>query len=140
MSAWLDRLLSAAHLPENMSMEKRIDDGLSAPVDAYRMSRCVTNVIENSVAALQGVEGGMISVSAGMSGGRIEIRIADNGPGIPKQIQKSVFDPLYSTKQDGIGMGLPVCKQVMELHGGSIRLRSNTDRGTIVVLRLPSIA
>jgi PAS domain S-box-containing protein len=140
LSAWLDRLLSAAHLPENMSMEKRIDDGLSAPVDAYRMSRCVTNVIENSVAALQGVEGGMISVSAGMSGGRIEIRIADNGPGIPKQIQKSVFDPLYSTKQDGIGMGLPVCKQVMELHGGSIRLRSDTDRGTIVILRLPSIA
>jgi PAS domain S-box-containing protein len=137
MSSWLNSMLADTDMPEDVSLEKQIEDGLSAPVDAYRLHRCIYNIIENSITALQGAQGGLILVRAGMSGGRLEIKITDNGPGIPKMIQKQVFDPLYSTKQNGIGMGLPVCKQVMELHGGSIRLRSDAEQGTTVILRLP---
>lgn len=137
ISSWLEKLIDEMKLPENISIVKLIDPGLSAPVDAVRLHRCISNVLDNSVAALNGDQEGIIRVSARMDRGRLEISIRDNGPGVKKKLQKRVFDPLYSTKQNGVGMGLPVCKQVMELHGGSISLRSNKNRGAAVILRLP---
>lgn len=137
ISSWLEKLLDEVKVPENVSVIKLIDNGLSAPVDAGRLYRCVLNILENSLTATREESEGVIRVSARMTGGRLEISIKDNGLGISKKLQKRVFDPLYSTKQNGIGMGLPVCKQVMELHGGSISLRSDKGKGATVILRLP---
>jgi len=138
ISSWLENLLDKVKAPKNVSIIRMIDSGLSAPVDAGRLHRCVKNVLENSLTAIREENEGIIRVSARMSGERLEISIRDNGPGISKRLGKRVFDPLYSTKQNGIGMGLPVCGQVMELHGGSIVLRSDKGRGTTVLLYLPS--
>jgi PAS domain S-box-containing protein len=137
-TSWIEKILADIKKPENVSIHSRIEPRLSAAVDHRRLHRCISNVFENAFEALQETGDGLILADAAISRGRLNISITDNGPGIPGKIRDRVFDPLYSTKQNGIGMGLPVCKQVMELHGGSIRIRSGSDGGTCVILSLPA--
>jgi signal transduction histidine kinase len=70
-------------------------------------------------------------------GDHLEILIEDNGPGIPADILPKVFEPLFSTKSFGTGLGLPTVKRIMEQHGGSIAIASTVQSGTRVTLRLP---
>ncbi|MCH8997656.1 MAG: ATP-binding protein, partial [Proteobacteria bacterium] len=69
---------------------------------------------------------------------RIEIVIEDNGPGIPADVLPRIFEPLYSTRGFGMGLGLPVARQIMELHGGGIEIETEEGCGTRVCLWLPS--
>ncbi len=69
--------------------------------------------------------------------GRVEVIFEDTGPGIPPDVYERIFEPLYSTKGFGIGLGLPVVKQIMEQHGGGIEIESEEGRGTRVYLWLP---
>ena len=68
---------------------------------------------------------------------RIEIIVKDNGAGIPSDIIEKIFEPLYSTKNFGVGLGLPVVIQIMQQHGGDIEITSNKGQGTQVILWLP---
>ena len=61
----------------------------------------------------------------------------DNGPGIPPEVLEKIFEPLYSTKSFGVGLGLPTVRQIMEQHGGGIEIASEVGRGTDVSLWLP---
>ena len=65
------------------------------------------------------------------------IRVADAGPGIPDDVLEKIFEPLFSTKGFGVGLGLPIVKNIMEQHGGSIDIRTEADKGTTVTLWLP---
>jgi PAS domain S-box-containing protein len=140
ISSWLKKILNDLETAKNVSIISRIEAGLSAQIDVARMHRCLMNILENAMEALGDVDVGAIHMDARMEGDRIEINITDTGPGISRERQKMIFDPLYSTKTNGIGMGLPVCKQVMELHGGSIAIRSKTGMGTTASLRLAALS
>lgn len=69
--------------------------------------------------------------------GRLELTISDTGPGMPSEVSDHVFEPLYSTKGFGVGLGLPIVKQIMEQHEGGIEITSRQGRGTQVLLWLP---
>jgi signal transduction histidine kinase len=72
--------------------------------------------------------------------GRIEVEFEDRGPGIPADTYSRIFEPLFSTKGFGVGLGLPVVKQIMERHGGGIEIETEVGHGTTVRLWLdPSI-
>jgi signal transduction histidine kinase len=71
------------------------------------------------------------------SGDRLEIRIVDNGPGIPEEIKDKIFGPLFSTKSFGVGLGIPIVKTIMEGHNGGIVIESGEKKGTTVSLWLP---
>jgi signal transduction histidine kinase len=79
-----------------------------------------------------------ISVVTRTQGDRLDIIIEDNGPGIPADILPKVFEPLFSTKSFGTGLGLPTVKQIIEQHGGTIALTSSPAAGTRVALSLPN--
>ena len=104
------------------------------------MRRVVINLVENAAQAMgdaANTGGGSITVRTRASGGAFELVIEDTGPGIPGEVLSKVFEPLYSTKSFGTGLGLPTVKQIVEQHGGTVELSSQTGVGTRVVVRLP---
>jgi two-component system NtrC family sensor kinase len=66
-----------------------------------------------------------------------EVRIADDGPGIPPDQLRRVFDPFYTTKREGTGIGLAICYGIIEQHKGTIHLESTVGKGTTAFIRLP---
>jgi signal transduction histidine kinase len=70
-------------------------------------------------------------------GNRLKIIIADSGPGIPQDVMPHIFEPLYSTKSTGVGLGLSVVKGIIEQHGGRIKISSKPGKGVKVIVLLP---
>lgn len=113
--------------------------------DADELRQVFLNVLLNAYQATP--EFGSISMTSGMSptntlgtetdGILATLTIADTGPGISEDRLSHIFEPFYSTKKAGTGLGLPICLQIMNRHGGQIRVESQVGRGTTVILTLP---
>ena len=82
-------------------------------------------------------EGGVITVSTHRRGDRFWITVSDNGPGVPEDTRGQIFDPLYSTKTYGVGLGLPLVKQVVEDHHGVISLVDSEEGGAAFRIDIP---
>jgi len=78
-----------------------------------------------------------LTVSSAIRAGRIEICVADTGPGIAPEHMERLFEPLFSTKSFGVGLGLAIVRKIMEQHDGGIDIHSEPKKGTTVVLWLP---
>ena len=79
----------------------------------------------------------ILNVTSRANGEMVEVVFSDNGPGIPEEILAKIFEPLFSTKSFGVGLGLPTVKQIMEQHGGGIDSNSTVGTGTQVRFWLP---
>ena len=79
-------------------------------------------------------DGGQIEINASQYNGTIQIKIEDSGPGIPADRLSQVFEPFYTTKQEGTGLGLYVTKHLVERNGGKISVKSQQGKGTAFVL------
>lgn len=103
--------------------------------DRDELRRVFINIVRNSVQAMD--RGGAITVSLVIDRQICTIRIADTGIGIPDDIQSKVFQPNFSTKTDGMGLGLAIAQKVIEDLNGAIRLESKMGQGTTVEMRIP---
>jgi two-component system, NtrC family, sensor kinase len=88
-------------------------------------------------------EGGHIQVSGSLvpsngAGGRLQLRFADSGPGIPHENRERIFAPYFSTKATGFGMGLAITRKIVEDHGGRIFAADGHAAGTVIVVELPA--
>ena len=83
--------------------------------------------------------GAQLTIETKATGERIEIRVEDTGTGIAEDVLPNIFEPLYSTKSFGVGLGMSVVRQIMEQHGGGIKVASEQDKGTTIVLWVPLI-
>lgn len=106
-----------------------------AIVDRTLVARAITNVIENALHAMPG--GGRLSVRALIVNAAIEVAIADTGVGMDAEALARAFEPYFSTKVSGTGLGLPIAKRNVELSGGAVRVESAPGAGTTVTLTLP---
>lgn len=104
-------------------------------VDQLLIGRAVTNVIENALQAMP--SGGDLHVTAHVAGGEIVIAVRDTGVGMDPTDTARAFDPSFSTKTTGTGLGLPIAKRNVELNGGRVSVESEVQRGTTVTFRLP---
>ncbi|HEY3917081.1 MAG TPA: ATP-binding protein [Stellaceae bacterium] len=138
---WLDEVLNEQSLPPGINLVRN----LSAPghiinFDSDRMRQVVINLVENAAqamtAAVHSSNNGRIVVTTAARLNGFELVIADNGPGIPAEVLPKVFEPLFSTKSFGSGLGLPMVKQVIEQHGGTVEMTSTPGKGTKVTIRL----
>ena len=108
---------------------------LEADVDGLQVEQVLLNLLLNAVEASPG--GRAVRVEAGKQEGAVEISVTDEGPGIPDSIRDHVFDPYFTTKETGSGLGLSVSREVISHHNGALTFESN-GRGTAFVLRLPA--
>jgi signal transduction histidine kinase len=107
--------------------------------DADQLKQVFVNLLQNAAEAM--TEGGEIHVSTAVEtepGGRkmAVVRIRDTGPGMPDDVRQRIFEPFYTTKDDGTGLGLCIAARIMERHGGRLVLESSTPQGTVFAVRI----
>ena len=113
------------------------DDCPPLRVDRHLVEDVVTNLVRNAADALE--SGGCVKLSARPTDDQmVELTVADDGPGIPESMLRTLFQPFVTTKERGTGLGLAVCKKVVEEHGGSIRAQNAEDGGAVFVVHLPA--
>jgi signal transduction histidine kinase len=139
IDVWLEEVLSDLDVPDGIVLARDFcGNGTGVEIDDERMRRVVTNLIENATHALGDASGvRRIVVSTRIAAETLHLDVADTGPGIPENILPKVFEPLFSTKSFGTGLGLPLVKQIVEQHGGSITITSRPASGTRVAISLP---
>lgn len=106
------------------------------PVDWDHLQAAIVNLVRNAKEATPA--GGEVLVSTVRDGGHVTVRVTDTGAGMPPEVQARVFDPFFSTKRTGTGLGLPTVRRVVEEHGGTLTLESEPGKGSQFSLRLPA--
>ncbi len=106
--------------------------------DPQQIGQVVFNLVVNAVQAMNG-PGGVLTVSARRHEGRVRVEVRDTGPGIPPENLERVFEPLFTTKARGIGLGLAVSRMLARAHGGDTSVASQPGRGAAFTLDLPDI-
>jgi two-component system nitrogen regulation sensor histidine kinase NtrY len=127
-----------AGLPAGVSLAVDVPETLpDVAVDRSLLGRALTNMIENALHAMP--RGGDLHVSAGLTAGghRVQMRIRDTGVGMDPAALERIFEPYFSTKAVGTGLGLTIAKRNIEIHGGSISVESEPGRGTTVRVEIP---
>ncbi|MBA4157509.1 MAG: hypothetical protein H0X65_08535 [Gemmatimonadetes bacterium] len=112
-------------------------DRVVASVDAYFLRQAVENLLRNSLEAMHGQEDARLRVELERLGSVAAVRVIDNGPGIAAERLREVLEPFVSTKSSGMGLGLPISKDIVEGHGGEFRVESKPGAGTTFTLLLP---
>jgi len=108
--------------------------------DPVQLQQVLLNLINNAIDALRGIDHQprQLIIAARADGpGHTLITVADNGSGLPPGDPQRLFDPLYTTKRDGIGMGLAICRAIVEAHGGAIWAGHGAGGGSVFAVRLP---
>ncbi|MBT6180070.1 MAG: PAS domain-containing protein [Deltaproteobacteria bacterium] len=105
--------------------------------DPGQIRQALLNVVRNSMEAMN--TGGTIRVVSELQGSTCVIHLLDDGPGIPENLRHRIFEPFYSTKQAGTGLGLSLTQQILADHGGTISVDENKPSGARITLNLPSL-
>ena len=104
--------------------------------DPEQISRVFANIISNAVQAMN-ARGGELNIDTGEEGGFSWVRFRDNGCGIPPENMEKIFEPLFTTKSKGIGLGLAISRRLVEQNGGKIEVKSEVGQGTTFTVKLP---
>ena len=129
--------LNHVAMSENVRLTIDVDPGLPmVMVDGAQIRQVFINAILNALEAMP--EGGRLEIRARSKAEFVTVEFADTGCGIPESVTDKIFDPLFTTKPKGIGLGLAMCKSIMEGHGGDIGVKSKEGKGTTFTLSLPT--
>jgi signal transduction histidine kinase len=123
-------------IPQGVTLAKEINNLPMVMVDGEQIKQVVVNIVLNALQAMP--EGGRLEIRASAKGKSVEVEFTDSGGGIPDEIKNKIFDPLFTTKAKGVGLGLSVCKTIMERHQGEIRVKSQVGQGTTFTISLPA--
>ena len=138
---WLAETLAEHALPPTVSLVEELHTGnAQVSIDADRIRRVIINLIDNAAQALGEMPPGgesRITVHTAIDGGWLELVVADTGPGIAPENLARIFEPLFSTKSFGTGLGLATVRQIVTQHGGQINVQSEVGKGTAFGIRLP---
>jgi len=120
----------------NIEVITRFQKGLPViRADENRLIRVVINLLINAAQAMG--KGGRITITAEPFGTGIEVMVIDQGPGIPKELRRDIFNPFFTTKADGTGLGLANALKFVQEHGGELDFTTEVGEGTTFSLRLP---
>lgn len=108
---------------------------MTLDIDTSLMNQVLMNMLRNALDALP-FEGGKIEIVLTVSDARPYLTIKDNGSGITQEVMENLFQPFYSTKPEGSGVGLTISRQIIRLHGGDLRLQSQPGKGTTAIITL----
>ncbi len=131
-------LVAHRELPPGLKIAREFPPSLNWPVDSQRLRQAIWNLCLNAVQAMP--DGGELSVGARANDRFLSITVSDTGEGIGAADLPHVFEPFFSTKQGGSGLGLALVHRIVQDHGGDIEVRSRPGGGTTFVLTLPAPA
>lgn len=111
-------------------------DAALADLDKFQFSKAIKNVVQNAVEAMP--SGGKLKIVTKRDNGSCSVVIADSGPGIAKEDASRIFLPFYSTKERGMGLGLPIALRIIRQHDGELKLMEEGEKGTAFALTVPA--
>jgi len=144
IDAWLGETLDEMTLADAVSLERELTSSGEVALDRERFRQVIVNLVDNAAQALMdpgwtppAERGRRITVRTELAGPHLRLSVIDNGPGIPADKLPKIFEPLFTTKSFGVGLGLPTVRQIVEQHGGTIDVESTIDEGTAFIVWLP---
>jgi signal transduction histidine kinase len=127
--------LSNITIPENIVANIKLAKSPKSLFDREQIQRVIQNLIINAIQAM--VEGGKLTIQTTKHENNVKLIVKDTGVGIPKKDIDKLFTPLFTTKAKGIGLGLLICKQLVEGHNGTITVKSKVGEGAEFIVELP---
>ena len=135
-------LAQGAIVKNGVSIQTRLAEGPSdVQADRVQLQQVVLNLILNAVEAMGSIEEGVRELSITTKqheAGGVLVAVRDSGPGIDPELLDRVFDAFYTTKSTGVGMGLSICRSIIDAHGGRLWADANERRGTVFQFTLPN--
>ena len=120
-------------------VEQSLQEGTIVFADAYYLHQVFENLVRNAREAMQEQEDRRLALRVETAGAAAEVRVTDNGPGISPEQLEQIFQPFVSTKGKGMGLGLAICREIVEGHGGSLDVESTPGTGSTFIVRLPLV-
>ncbi len=131
----INSTISEIRIPKHIELKLNFNEDIGlVQVDPEQMVEVFKKIISNAINALQ--EKGKLEIVTDSNDKFIEINFIDNGIGISKINQKKIFEPLFTTGNAGIGLGLPIVKSIIDKHNGEIDVKSELGKGTIFTIKL----
>ncbi len=120
------------------NVEVHLSLGLHAygMLDEASLRGALMNLMLNAIEAMR--NGGTLSIATSETGETVQLKISDTGPGIGEEEAKKIFEPFYTTKAQGLGLGMPYASKIVEQHGGTISVASKLGEGTTISITLPA--
>ncbi len=138
LSELVNEAAEAVAIPSTIDLVPKLgDEEIWVQVDPEQIERILINLIRNAAQALGDRDKGRIEINALTRGAQLILRVTDNGPGIPPENLERVFEPLFTTKSQGIGLGLAVSRQYATRNGGTLKVRNVEGAGACFELTLP---
>lgn len=133
-------MLKSLDVSRDVLLKENPDNNLpEIVVNPVQIEQVILNLIRNALEALEeeGASLPTVEVRTGIENGKVFVSVIDNGPGFDPETLGEVFHPFYTTKKGGMGMGLSICRTIIEGHGGKIVAMRNADKGTTMKFTLP---
>jgi PAS domain S-box-containing protein len=127
--------LAIIQVPDKVKVVNNLSDELRLNVDINKLQRVFTNLVKNGIDAMP--NGGTLTLNCKKIDDCVEFSIADTGIGIDEDILPKIFTPLFTTKAQGMGFGLSICKRMVEAHGGIIAVETLKGKGSTFTVKLP---
>jgi len=102
-----------------------------------QIQQVLLNLIRNALEAMESSEERILAIEAATKDGMLELRVSDTGPGLPPEVAGNLFQPFITTKSRGMGVGLSICRSIIEAHGGRISTAKRPGGGTVFAFTLP---
>ena len=131
----VDEAIGVVQVPDRIQIINHVDEKIWIRVNTDKMLRIFINLIKNAIDAMP--EKGTLEISSCQTKNHVEIAFADTGTGIPEETLQKLFTPLFTTKAQGMGFGLAICKRIIEAHEGTITVKTAVNKGTTFTISLP---
>jgi signal transduction histidine kinase len=144
IDGWLAEMLDEHAVAEKVTVVRGLSSSGVVALDRDRFRQVMVNLLDNAAQAMtisgwSPADGRQLTivVKTEAAGPHVRLSVTDNGPGISTENQAKIFEPLFTTKASGVGLGLPTVRTIVEQHGGTIDVESTVDAGTSFVVWLP---
>jgi len=125
-----------------VAVKTQLAEGLSLiKGDRVQLQQVLLNLVVNATQAMAATADGtrdLLITAAPAESNFVLVRVADSGPGLEPQMLEHVFDPYYTTKSEGLGMGLAICRSIIDAHNGRLWASANEPRGAVFQFTLPA--
>lgn len=137
LDAVVRRLAQQAEAHTGLSVEARIGERVHVLADAYFLHQALDNLVRNAAEAMRDQDDARLLIALERTGRTAVVCVRDNGPGIPRDRLEQIFEPFVSSKGSGMGLGLAITREIVDGHGGTIKVESTQGVGTTFRVSLP---